>query len=249
MKNWGSAAVSDLVIFNSEFHRSVFAEQAETFLNAFPDEKQNDLVSEVIEQSIVLPVGIDLSGLSGDRVPRSGPPLVVWNQRWEHDKGPAELHAIVAGLIDSGVEFEMAMCGEVFVSVPPEFGEITALLGNRLIHEGFAELHRYEELLLSASVVLSTAEQEFFGIGVIEGIASGAHPILPNRLVYLERIDALRADPASCLYDSTDEAVALIVKQLAIATDPTLRSTTLQFDWSEVAPAYDESLEALSVER
>jgi glycosyltransferase involved in cell wall biosynthesis len=245
MKNWASAAVSDLVIFNSEFHRSVFSEQAEAFLNAFPDEKHTGLVPDVVERAIVLPVGIDLSGLTGERVPRSGPQLIVWNQRWEHDKGPAELLAIVAGLIDANVEFEMAMCGEVFVSVPPEFAEITELLGHRLIHAGLADRGRYEDLLLSASVVLSTAEQEFFGIGVVEGVAAGALPVLPNRLVYPERVDALGADPALCLYDTTDEAVALIVTQLTRTPDTQLRSAALRYDWLEVAPSYDDSLRAL----
>jgi glycosyltransferase involved in cell wall biosynthesis len=249
MKNWGSAAVSDLVIFNSEFHRSVFSEQAEAFLNAFPDEKQNDLVSEVMDQSVVLPVGIDLSGLVGPRVAHPGPPLIVWNQRWEHDKGPMELHAIVAGLVDSGVEFDMAMCGEVFVSVPPEFAEITALLGHRLIQEGFAERNRYEELLLSASVVISTAQQEFFGIGIVEGIAAGAHPVLPNRLVYPERIAALNAYPTTSLFDSPAAAVDLITKALTNPKASRLRGATHQYDWSTVARQYDETLETLTQDR
>ena len=29
--------------------------------------------------------------------------LIVWNHRWEHDKGPDELGAIVGELIDRGV--------------------------------------------------------------------------------------------------------------------------------------------------
>lgn len=246
MKNWGSAAVSDLVVFNSEYHQAVFMEQAIAFLNAFPDEKHDHLVAEVIDRSIVLPVGVDLSNLSAPRIERQGPPLILWNQRWEHDKGPAELLTIACGLIDSGVDFEMAMCGEVFVSVPPEFAEITATLGHRLIQDGFAERRQYEQLLLSAQVVLSTADQEFFGIGVVEAIAAGAHPVLPNRLVYPERIKALDADPEASLYDSPDEAVALILKHLTNPTESTLRSAAHQYDWSEVAPRYDEALEILT---
>jgi len=56
MKNWSSAAIADLVIFNSEFHRSVFRDEARKFLNAFPEYKHVEKVDEVVDTSIVLPV-------------------------------------------------------------------------------------------------------------------------------------------------------------------------------------------------
>lgn len=242
MKNWASAVVSDLVIFNSEYHRSVFAEESMRFLNAFPEHKHVHRVEDVLDASIVLPVGVDLSGLCGERVEADGPPLIVWNQRWEHDKGPAELKAIVAHLIDNGVDFRMAMCGEVFVSVPPTFAEITEMLGSRLIHDGFAERERYESILLEASVVLSTAEQEFFGIGIVEAIAAGAHPVLPNRLVYPERIQAIGADPSRSLFNDPHEAARLIERALHKPADQAFRTATERYDWNSVAPRYDAAL-------
>ncbi|MCZ7534176.1 MAG: DUF3524 domain-containing protein [Acidimicrobiia bacterium] len=245
MKNWASAAVSDLVIFNSEYHRSVFRDEAVRFLNAFPEDKHVHLIDDVMDTSIVLPVGIDLEPFRGDRMDADGPPLIVWNQRWEHDKGPDELKAIVELLLERGVDFRMAMCGEVFVSVPETFAEITALLADRLIHEGHAERKRYEEILLESSVVLSTADQEFFGIGVVEAIAAGAHPVLPNRLVYPERVAAIGADPAMTLFEAPSEAADLIERALLKAPSPELREVTSQYDWSVVAPAYDKALGAL----
>ncbi|KAA3639006.1 MAG: DUF3524 domain-containing protein [Armatimonadetes bacterium] len=242
MKNWASAAVADLVIFNSEYHRSVFRTEATKFLNAFPEDKHVHLVDEVMDASIVLPVGVDLTALRGDRIVSDGPPLIVWNQRWEHDKGPDELKEIVELLIERKVDFRMAMCGAVFVSVPETFAEITALLGDRLIHEGHADRGRYEEILLESSVVLSTANQEFFGIGVVEAIAAGAHPVLPNRLVYPERIAAIGADPITTVFDSPAQAADLIERVLVHPPDPALREATSQYDWSAVAPAYDEAL-------
>ena len=245
MKNWGSAAVSDLVIFNSEYHRSVFGDEASRFLNAFPDEKQNQHVADVVDAAVVLPVGVDLSGLVGDRRAHAGAPLIVWNQRWEHDKGPEELEVIVAGLIDSDIPFTVAMCGEVFVSVPPAFERITTMLGHRLVHQGYADRDAYENLLRAASVVLSTAHQEFFGIAVVEGIAAGAHPVLPNRLVYPERVESIGGDPARCLYDTPDDAVELIISALGVPTDSALRESAQQYDWSVVSELYDSVLEGL----
>ncbi len=248
MKNWASAAVSDLVIFNSEYHRSVFRVEATRFLNAFPEDKHVHLVDDVMDASIVLPVGVDLEPFRGDCINAAGPPLIVWNQRWEHDKGPDELKAIVGLLLERGVEFRIAMCGEVFVSVPETFAEITELLGHRLIHDGHADRERYEEILLESSVVLSTADQEFFGIGVVEAIAAGAQPVLPNRLVYPERIAAIGADPTTTLFDSPSEAADLIERTLAEPGSAALRDATFQYDWSVVAPAYDEALEKLTTE-
>jgi glycosyltransferase involved in cell wall biosynthesis len=242
MKNWGSAAVSDLVIFNSEYHRSVFAAEASSFLNAFPDNKHVDMVDRVIADAVVLPVGIDLAPFTGDPIRSDEPPLLLWNQRWEHDKGPEELKAVVAVLLGNDVEFRMAMCGEVFVSVPPTFAEITEMLGDRLIHEGHAERSLYESMLRQSSVVLSTADQEFFGIGVIEAIAAGAYPVLPNRLVYPERIAALQYDPTQILFDSPEQAADLIERHLLNPPSEDLRSATSQYDWSSVANRYDESL-------
>lgn len=242
MKNWASAATADLVIFNSVFHRDVFRKEARAFLRSFPDHRHSDMVDAVLDESIVLPVGIDLRPFEGERVARSGPPLVVWNQRWEHDKGPAELKAIVERLLDSDIEFSMAMCGEVFVSVPPMFAEVTSMLGPHLVHAGFADRSQYVELLRSASVVLSTADQEFFGIGVVEAIAAGARPVLPNRLVYPERVEAIGADPEQVLFDGPRHAVTLIEQQLALPEDSAIRSAAMQYDWSVVAPRYDKAL-------
>lgn len=186
MKNWSSAATADLVIFNSQYHRTVFGEQAHRFLNSFPEYKHVGKIDEVMDASVVLPVGIDVSGLDSRSGGPRNPPLVLWNQWWEHDKGPHELKEIVAGLMGTGVEFRFAMCGEVFVSVPPTYAEITEMLGSRLVHSAWAEREQYVELLSEASVVLSTALQEFFGVGITEAVAAGAHPVLPDRLVYPE---------------------------------------------------------------
>jgi glycosyltransferase involved in cell wall biosynthesis len=244
MKNWVSAVVADLVVFNSEYHRSLFRTEVRSFLNVFPEDKHVDRVDDVIDATIVLPVGVDVRGLIAARRRQTSPPLILWNHRWEHDKGPDDLAAIVGELLDRGVEFTMAMCGEVFVSVPEEFGTITEMLGDRLVHEGWADRPRYEALLSEASVVLSTAHQEFFGIGVVEAVAAGAHPVLPDRLVYPERVAAIAAEPSAVLYSSPEHACDLI--SAAFERGPSvLREATLQYDWSMVAPSYDGVLSDL----
>ena len=245
MMNWASAATADLVIFNSEFHRDVFRSEAKTFLNSFPEHKHVGRVDSVIDESIVLPVGVDLSPFDSMSVSGVRSPLIVWNQRWEHDKGPDELKAIFSALIDAGLDFSVAMCGEVFVSVPPEFAEISDVLGDRLVHAGWLERDAYFDLLKASAVVLSTAHQEFFGIAVVEAIAAGAHPVLPDRLVYPERVAQLGANPDTVLYSSTEHAVDLIRAALEDPPDRGIMSSAHQYGWSAVAPKYDRVLETL----
>ncbi len=246
MKNWSAAATADLVIFNSEFHRDVFRTEAEAMLNGFPDAKQVELVAPILDSASVIPVGVDAAALVGAvRTPQE-PPLVVWNHRWEHDKGPDELRAVVSALLDTGSDFAMAMCGEVFVSVPAVYEEVVDLLGSRLVHRGWMNRPDYLRLLSTGSVALSTARQEFFGVGVVEAIAAGAHPVLPNRLVYPERVAALGADPTESLFEDPDHAAALITEALRRPVSEAVRSATLRYDWSTVAPTLDEALARLA---
>ena len=245
MKNWASAAASDLVIFNSSYHRETFRVGAHRFLKDFPEYTHVHRIDDAIDAAVVLPVGVAVSELA--HAPRSmhHPPLIVWNHRWEHDKGPDLLLEIVEILNASGVDYAAAMCGEVFVSVPPAFSKVTEAIGGRLVQEGWAAADDYRALLSKASVVLSTADQEFFGIGVVEGIAAGAHPVVPNRLVYPERIAQLGIDPSLALYDDPGSAADLIVASLAGPADQAIRDATLRYDWSVVAPMYDVALEVL----
>jgi glycosyltransferase involved in cell wall biosynthesis len=244
MKNWASAVTADLVVFNSEYHREVFRTEATALLNSFPEYKHVDRVDAVVNASVVVPVGVELGDIGDPVRPESQPPLVVWNHRWEHDKGPHELLAIVQGLVDAEIEFQLAMCGEVFVSVPPTFAAVVEVAGDRLVHQGWADRGEYVDLLGRSSVVLSTALQEFFGIGVVEGIAAGARPVLPRRLVYPERVDSLGGDRSSVLYESPQRAVELIVDALEQVPDPALMAAARRYGWSSVAPQLDAAIES-----
>ena len=239
MKNWASAATADLVVFNSEYHRRVFREEATSLLNSFPEYKHVDMVDAVIDDALVIPVGVDTMHLGPPQRDEGTDPLIVWNHRWEHDKGPKELLAIVNGLMNADVGFRLAMCGEVFVSVPPTYEVIVEAAGDRLVEQGWLERTAYVDLLGRSSVVLSTALQEFFGIGVVEGVAAGAHPVVPDRLVYPERIAALGADPSATLYRSPDHAVELIAAALHSEPNERVQKAAGVYDWAEVAPLLD----------
>ncbi len=61
-------------------------------------------------------------------------------------------------------------------------------LGDRVVHRGWMEAAEYRELLCRADVVVASARQENFGISVVEAVAAGCVPVVPDALG-LSRVD------------------------------------------------------------
>mgnify|MGYP001814352537 CR=1 FL=1 len=247
MINWTSMTVADLVLFNSEFHRRVWFEALPTFLGRFPDQRHTHLGASVADRSEVLAVGVDLARF--DRVPRRhrDRPLVLWNQRWEYDKGPAEFAAAI-GAVAEVAAFDLALAGESAGVPLPEFVGLSQRLGSRIVQEGPLPDAEYPAMLRSADVVVSTARQEFFGIAVTEAVYAGAFPVLPDRLVYPERIPPEFHDV--CLWSTSADLEsrihwAVTHRSEAHGIAARLRPTMEAFAWERMAPLYDERFEAL----
>lgn len=245
MTNWLSLAAADRVVFNSEFHRRDLLGALPRFLRWFPDYRHTGEVGAVDAKSTVLPVGVDVRRLvaraSAYLLSQLSPaPTVLWNHRWEYDKDPAAFFAALADVAAAGVEFRVAIAGERFHNVPHEFERARKELGERVVHFGTASDDEYPALLQQADVVVSTSRHEFFGVAVVEAIAAGALPILPNRLSYPELVPA--ASPY--LYDGHDDLVARLVWALTHEAERreaagAARGHVEQFDWGVVAPRYD----------
>ncbi len=243
--NWTSMTVADEVWFNSKFHYDLWFERVPGMLRRFPDTRHDHLLAGVRSRSQVVPLGVDLHRLDTEPSQRTTPPLILWNQRWDHDKGPDELAAAIQALDDSGVMFRLAICGETFATRPPPFEGLKARLGPRLVHYGFAPEADYRRLLRSAAIVLSTSRQEFFGIAVTEAVYAGAFPVLPRTLVYPERIPLEFHD--RCLYGDDAELLDLLTWAVdhpgeagSIAAE--LGPTMAAHDWSVLGPRYDREL-------
>ena len=246
--NWLSAATADLVLFNSEFHFAEFFSVLPGFLAGLPDFTHVESIAAVRDRSEVLPVGIDLGRLV-ERPQSDGPPVVLWNQRWEYDKNPAAFFRALYRLMDDDLDFQVILAGENFRNVPAEFIEAEQRLGKRLLYQGFLPPEGYVEALSRADVVVSTAFHEFFGIAVVEAIAAGAFPILPNRLSYPELIPS--AYHQTCLYDD-DEALAVQLRW-ALTHRSEVRSATAElaptmskFGWKTLGAVYDTRLAGLA---
>lgn len=75
----------------------------------------------------------------------------------------------------------------------------------------------YYDLLAQSKVAVSIADQETFGIAMLEALNLGCIPVAPNRLSYQE---TLKEYP---LYDSMEEAVDLIYKAITGYEFPKVR--------------------------
>ena len=240
--NWTSMLAADLVVFNSRFHRDAWFDELPRFLARFPDRSHASLVDGVRSRSTVAPVGADLQSLGSiERCPGDRP-LVLWNQRWEYDTGTTDFVEAVERLVTEGVDIDVALAGDRPVDDPPDLRRLRASLGARLVHDGHAGRDAYRALLRRSDIVVSAAHHEFFGVAITEAVAAGAFPVLPNRLVYPERIP--KEHHGTCLYDEGGLADRLRwalghpTEIRAIAAD--LAPTMLECDWSVQAPVLDE---------
>jgi len=241
--NWSSMVRADEVWFNSQFHLDSVFEAMPKFLRHFPDHRHTHLVDKVADKSIVMPIGVELGWIGESE--KTEPPLIVWNQRWEYDKDPVRLFDALRRLAAAGGQFRLALCGENFRNVPVEFDRAQSQLAKQIVHYGFAERDVYRRLLLDASVVISTAKHEFFGIAAVEAMAAGAIPVFPNALSYPELI------PPEVHHDtlySNDEGLdRLLISAIAdVERRGRLRSLIApsmdKFSWSRLASKYDRAL-------
>lgn len=241
--NWSSMVRADEVWFNSQFHLDSVFEALPRFLRHFPDHRHTSLVDAVAGKSSVLPVGVDLSWCKPATEGRVA--SIVWNQRWEYDKDPVRLFEALYRLAERGAEFRLSICGENFRNVPNEFDVARSRLSDVIDHFGFADMESYRDILNRSNIVISTAKHEFFGVAVVEAMAAGAAPVLPNGLSYPELVpDELLEDILYDTDDALDYKLDRLVAGQEIREDISRQASAhvQRFSWEAVAPLYDERL-------
>jgi len=204
--NLYTALCADELVFNSEFNRNSFLEGAAALLKRMPDGVPAGLVGKLRQASRILPVPLPdsvyaaIDGRPANDVDR--PLTLVWNHRWEYDKGPELLLAIVRQLISRGLPFRLHLLGQQFRHRPAAFTELLAELAahyRAMSLEpgqcGFVDNRpAYLQLLAGSDIALSTAAHDFQGLSVLEATVCGCTPLAPARLVYPEYLSA------ECLY-------------------------------------------------
>jgi len=247
--NWMSMAAADEVWCNSSFQLDGLLHALPALLEMAPDEPHTGFLPAVAGRCHVVPVGVDLVDVParGSGAQLAEVPLVLWNQRWDHDKNPSAVFNALGRIADEGVAFSVAVVGENVRADPREFTAARERLGDRVVQFGFVGREDYVDLLGRADVVVSAAHHEFFGIAVVEAIAAGCVPVLPNALSYPGLVGGW-ADAA--LYPEgglTDRLREVLVdlpawRARAVGLDDWIR----RFDWRTVVSDYDERLERLA---
>lgn len=248
--NLASALRADRMLFNSAYHLESFLEELPRLLKHFPEHNELWAVEALRAKSQVLPLGLDLARFDAHRPlqPRTGRPLVLWNHRWEYDKGPAEFFRAVYTLVDEGLDFGLVLLGESMRNQPAEFLEARQRLGERIVRFGFAEdASSYARWLWQSDIVVSTALHEFFGAAIVEACYCECFPVLPRRLSYPELIPP--AYQETCLYGDFEGLLArlrYIIAHIDEVRHVSLQAHMSQFDWTHLSPRYDDQLEGLA---
>jgi glycosyltransferase involved in cell wall biosynthesis len=255
MTNITTAAAADAVWFNSEFHRDEFLEAILKFLKRMPDYQPMEVIEQIRAKSSIHPPGINPIEHVIERKP--GPVRILWAARWEHDKNPEDFFDAMKILKEKGLEFRLNVIGEQFRDQPEVFDWAKSYFADHIDRWGYQPSRdEYEAALAESDIAVSTANHEFFGIGMLEAISAGCFPVLPNRLSYPTIIESLVENKNQCdmfLYNGTVDGLVTKLEELMInsawasfsakATKdkrPTLQIT--QYHWPQRAKQMDAAL-------
>ncbi|WP_293268282.1 DUF3524 domain-containing protein [Neptunomonas sp.] len=249
-----SALAADHIAFNTHYNRNSFIEGASALLKKLPDQVPLGLTARLQKSSSVLAVPLNGDCYRKARK-QAGPLHIVWNHRWEFDKGPELLYNALKTLDNDGVNVTFSIVGQQFRRAPEAFNNIKMQFPSLLKHCGFIEsAAEYRQLLQNADVVLSTALHDFQGIAVLEGVAAGALPAVPNRLAYQELFsEQYRYFSQDQSTDPTEETHSLVnmLKKLATHKENNTLPTAPDidtFNWQHLKPQYQELMD-LTIER
>ena len=247
-----TALASDRVIFNSQTHHDAFFNALPVFIKMMPEYRPGWVVDEIRSRADVLHPGCRFPAkeLIAEDFTRKPPPLIIWNHRWEFDKNPDEFFQALDAVLDAGAEFRLALLGENCQTVPKAFIGARERYGEQIVQYGYVESRQqYIDWLSQGSIVISTAQQENFGISMVEAIRYGCIPLLPARLAYPEII-AARYHP-DVLYHGFQDLVAKLLDRIANYSDYldlrfALSREMGRFAWENLIDQYDLELEKLT---
>ncbi|WP_086932664.1 tRNA-queuosine alpha-mannosyltransferase domain-containing protein [Agarilytica rhodophyticola] len=269
-----SSLAANHLSFNSCYNRDSFFSGLKQLLKRFPDAVPPNLLVKLEKKSSVLAVPIAYRGTilvnpglvnprsintsSVNKMPANNRSLnmltnhgqkqyqLVWNHRWEYDKGCQRLLAFIQAM-PAQTALTLHVVGQSFRQVPPEFEKIKAELSKRgwLGQWGYLkDIKEYHQLLEQSHFVLSTAEHDFQGLSVLEAVARECIPIVPDRLAYCEMFDDRYRYASDS--DLTVEAQSMAQKvQYFLASENIPHADVSRFYMDNLATEYEQLFASL----
>ncbi len=256
LRNWMSWCAADLVLFNSYHHLRAVTSALPGFIRSLPDDTHQPSIENVLSKFEVFPVGVDLGPIpaGGDRrarAEREDRPIILWPHRWERDKDPGAFLTALDKVRDAGLDFGLVLAGQ-----DPPSGSTMATeereraekdFADHIVASGDFDRDTYLRHLVEADLVVSCARHEFFGVAVVEAVAAGCVPLLPDALSYPELI----RPPwhRTVLYEPGTFGTRLVdaVKRIGELRNETigLAESMGRYDWGSVGQIYDDRLAAV----
>ena len=240
--NYSSALTADKVLFNSNYHKDSFLNELKLFLKRSPDHNELDTIKRIKDKSDVLYIGIDLKRFDLFKTKNEGPPLILWNHRWEYDKNPEIFFKVLFDLHKEEIDYRLVILGERHNNYPSIFDEAKEKLKNKIIHFGYCNSSKeYAEWLWKSDILPVTNNQDFFGISIMEAIYCDTYPLLPNRLTYPELLPLNYHDEH--IYTKQSELLSKLT--YAIHNIEDIRNLKFNkiaqtYDWSKMISTYDK---------
>jgi glycosyltransferase involved in cell wall biosynthesis len=242
--NYSSALAADKVLFNSNYHKNSFLNELKLFLKRSPDHNELETIKEIKDKSKVLYIGIDLKRFDDYKNIKKGPPLILWNHRWEYDKNPEIFFKVLFDLQNKEIDYRVAILGERHNKYPSIFDEAKEKLKSKIVQFGYCNSAKeYAKWLWKADILPVTNNQDFFGISIMEAMHCNTYPLLPNRLSYPELIPSeYHHEHIYFTEDDLFNKLNLAIRNIQEIRNLTFNQIAEPYDWSRMISVYDQLL-------
>lgn len=249
--NLYTALAANQVLFNTAYNRDTFLQGVKRLLKKLPDYVPLSVVEHLQQNSGVLPVPLPADVFLPSE-PEPGTPLqIVFNHRWEYDKAPERFFKAIEILKQQQIDCRLHVVGQSFRQVPSVFARAKEQFSDCIASWGYVEsLQEYRRLLQRSDVVVSSAIHDFQGIAVLEGVAAGCCPVVPDRLAYKELFPH-RFRYRSQLQDEEADAKSL-AGMLQVRAEQKLQGEILSapdiqgLSWKALRPCYQQWMEQVA---